>query len=73
MERKDQWRLLCGATVIAVTDCSGTGTQGIQGTGTFMRELFILCTVVFALVSAGTATVVATALASEPAMAVAVR
>jgi hypothetical protein len=38
-----------------------------------MRELFILCTVVFALVSAGTATVVATALASEPAMAVAVR
>jgi hypothetical protein len=46
---------------------------GIRGTGTFMRELFILCTVVFALVSAGTATVVATALASEPAMAVAVR
>ena len=38
-----------------------------------MRELFILVAVVFALVSAGTATAVATALTSDSAMALAVR
>jgi hypothetical protein len=38
-----------------------------------MRKLFILFAVVFALVSAGTATVVTTALTSDAAMAQAVR
>ena len=38
-----------------------------------MRKLFILVAVVFALVSVGTATVVATALTSDAAMALAVR